>query len=187
MNWQKELRRLERNKQWDDAIALMQNTINKNPDCLDAYLGIAYLLMNLIVEEDYDRSKGDYYRYLTKKYYDESYAKFSRDPKYLFYMGTIASMSEWFFGIETEDCEKMLQDAFRLNPHSLLYQWDYYGALDRENYENREAVCDYAKAILAFDSPIPKILNLESSLGEYLYGLITHWSKRMLETGARPY
>jgi tetratricopeptide (TPR) repeat protein len=183
MNWQKKLRHLEQNKQWDEAIEFMQDIIEKNPDNLDVYLSIAYLLMNLIVEEDYDRSKGDYYRYLTKKYYNESYKKFSHDPKYLFYIGRIAVMSEWFFGIDTEDYEKMLRDAARLEPNNLLYQWVNCDSMHKSDLENRKNVRDYAKAVLAPNSPIPKILDIESSLGEYIFEIITSWSKKMLKTG----
>jgi len=186
MTWQKQLRTLEQHKEWDIAIEFMRDIVKENPDSLDAYLSICYLLMNLLVEEDYDDTKHDWYEHLAKKYYDESYQKFSHDPKYLFYIGKIAVMSEWFFGIDTPDYEKMLLDAIRLEPDNMLYMSSYYIMLDKQNPENRKKICEYAKAVLASDSPIPKILNLETSLGEYLFMLITNWSKRVLKTGADP-
>jgi hypothetical protein len=186
MNWQKELRQLELNKQWDKAIEFMEDTIAHEPGSLDTYLSIAYLLMNLLVEEDYDVTKHDWYAHLAKKYYDQSYEKFSHDPKYLFYIGKIAVMSGWFFGIDTPDYEKMLLDAIRLEPDNMLYMSSYYIMLDRENPENRKKICEYAKAVLAPDSPIPKLLDLESSLGEYLFEILSNWSKDVLKFGGMP-
>jgi tetratricopeptide (TPR) repeat protein len=186
MTWQKQLRALEQKKQWDEAIEFMKGVVQENPDNLDVYLGICYLLMNLLVEEDYDVAQHDWYAYLTKKYYDESYKRFSHDPKYLFYIANIAVMSGWYFGIDTPDYEKMMLDAIRLDPTNMLYMSNYYVMLDKKSPENRRKICEYAKAVLASDSPIPKILNLESSLGEYLFMLITNWSKRVLKTGADP-
>lgn len=54
----------------------MIDCVNKNPESLAAYLSVCYLLMNLLVEEDYENSKHDYYAKLLKHYFDESYFKF---------------------------------------------------------------------------------------------------------------
>jgi hypothetical protein len=181
MTWQEQLQLLENSKQWDQAIEFMQHIITQNPHDLKAYLSMNYLLMNLLVEEDYDDSKYDYYASLTKKYFDESYQHFSHDPEYLFYTGKTAVMSEWFFGIEVKDYKKMLSDAMRLEPDNLLYQWSYYINLDLNNYENKKKVCAYTKIALEENSPIKKLLLSKGSLGTYLFGLITNWSKKMLK------
>jgi hypothetical protein len=181
MTWQEQLQFFENGKQWDQAIGLMQHIITQNPHDLQAYLSMNYLLMNLLVEEDYDRSKRDYYTFLTKKYFDESYKQFSHNPEYLFYTGRTAVMSEWFFEIEVKDYEKMLSDATRLEPDNLLYQWSYYDYLDLNDYENRKKVCAYAKMVLEPNSPIKKPLLSKGSLGMYLFGLITNWSQGILE------
>lgn len=157
MNWQETLRELEHNKQWDAAIEFMQEVIDKNPNDMDAYIAINYLLMNLLVEENHDESKHDYYEMLTKRYFDESYEKFSENPEYLFYTGRTAIMSEWYFGIETEDYEEMLKKALKLNPDNLMYQWYIYGPLGRENPENPLAI-QYAEKVLDPTSPIQMTL-----------------------------
>lgn len=183
MTWQKQLRILEQHKEWDMAIELMEDTITKNPDSVDAYLSMAYLLMNLLVEEDYDDNQIDRYLDLAKRNYHESSEKFSSDPKYLFCMGSIMAILDWLLDKDTPDCVGMQEEALRLDPNNLLYQWDSYYALDRKNPENRKRICEYARAVLAPDSPIPRILDLESSFGKYLFGLITYWSKGVLESG----
>lgn len=78
MNWKAQLSKLEQGKNRKSAIALMQETINQNSNSMDAYLSMNYLLMNLLVEEQYDPNDHDYYAGLLKKYFIESYAKFSQ-------------------------------------------------------------------------------------------------------------
>ena len=84
MNWEEQLAKLEQRKDWKSAIVLMQETINQNSNSVDAYLIMNYLLMNLLVEEQYEPNDHNYYAGLLKKYFIESYAKFSDNPEYLF-------------------------------------------------------------------------------------------------------
>lgn len=121
MLWKELLRKMETAKQWDFAIDFMKEVIAKDPNDMDAYMAMNYLLMNLLVEEDYDRSKHDDYAQILKEYFDESYEKYSHNPEYLYYMGRIAYMSEWYFGIEMEDARRMLYEAMHLEPDNILY------------------------------------------------------------------
>ena len=180
MSWKNQLKKLENKKEWDAAIQYIQNIIVENPNDLDAYLSINYLLMNLLVEEDYDRIKHDYYAALTKKYFDESYAKFSNNPEYLFYIARIAVMSEWYFGLEMKDAEEMLQKSMLLAPQNVLYKFTYYGDLKKQNLENRSEIIYYAQLILQPQSPIKTILETKGSLGEYLLDIMMNWSKNSL-------
>lgn len=180
MNWKEHLRILERLKEWDMAIEFMQDVIKKNPDDMDAYIFMNYLLMNLLVEEYHDETKHDYYEALTKKYFDESYAKFSNNPEYLFFTGITAVMSEWYFGIDVKDYEDMLEKAMLLNPNNLLYKRTYYLNLDERIYENQKNMIAYAEIVLQENSPIKEILKKKGALGEYLLELMVNWSKKVL-------
>ena len=102
MCWREQLKQYEYNKNWNAAIKLMQVVIDDNPNDIDGYLFMNYLLMDILVNEMYDNSKHDYYADLLKKYFLESYSRFSNNSEYLFYIGFIASMSEWYFDIEME-------------------------------------------------------------------------------------
>lgn len=103
MNWQEQLKKLENNKQWDEAIILMQDVINNNSHNVDAYIAINFLLMNLLVEGDYDNNKHDMYAKKIKQYFDTSYAQFSQNADYLFCTGITAIMSEWYFDINHKE------------------------------------------------------------------------------------
>lgn len=181
MTWQKELKQFEANKDWDVAIEFMEKIIGENPNNLDTYLSINYLLMNLLVEEDHDENKHHYYEDLLKKYFKESYAKFSYNPEYLYYIGTIACMSEWYFDITLEEATKMSNEARLLDPKNPVYQWDYYYSLEMQNLGDKKEIIEYAKLILAENSPIKKILQTKGALGEYILRIMTNWSKKIIE------
>jgi tetratricopeptide (TPR) repeat protein len=180
MDWKNNLKQFEDKKKWDSAIELMENVIKDNPNSLEAYLNICYLLMNLLVEEDYDEKKHDYYAKLTKKYFDESHTKFTNNPEYLYFIGRIACMSEWYFGIEIEDANQMLKKATQLDPENLIYKWDYYASFSKENPFNPEVI-NYANIVLQANSPIAQLLNEKGSLGKYILGMMKHWSKNIIE------
>jgi len=181
MNWRQQLKEYEDTKEWKLAIELMQKTINDIPGDLDAYLSMNYLLMNLLVEENYDNSKHDYYVGLLKKYFLESYSKFSHNPEYLFYIGQIACISEWYFDLETVEAQAMIKEAAYLEPKNILYKWADFIGLDMRNSINRGKMIYYAREVLS-DSSVKKILKEKGALGEYLLNGLEYWSKKEITT-----
>ena len=177
MNWKDQLKILEYQKKWDPAIIFMQKVITENPNDLDAYLSINYLLMNLLVEEDYDSNNHDYYADLLKKYFTKSYSKFYQDAEYLFFSAIIAFMSEWYFDISIEKAREMMKQATILDPESILYKWGYYAYLDMRNAENKKHAMTYAHLVLAQNSFIKKILESKGALGEYILAIMANWAK----------
>ena len=118
----------------------MQDTISENDSNVDAYLSMNYLLMNILVEEQYDPNDHDYYAGLLKKYFIESYAKFSNNPEYLFYIGQIACLSEWYFDIEIEEAQSMMIKASEFESGNILYKWANYSDLDMRELYNKEKI-----------------------------------------------
>lgn len=179
MSWRKQLIEFEKNKQWDTAIEFMQSIIEKEPNNIDAYLCICYLLMNLLVEEDYDCDKHDYYAKLLKKYYETSFEKFSHNPEYLFFIGRILCMAEWYVNVDIHDVELMLHTAMNLDPNNIIYQFTYYSALHLKDPSN-QSVLLYAKKILDQHSYLKNELLKKGSLGEYILDIMMHWSKKVV-------
>ena len=180
MDWKLQLLELEKQKKWDEAIELMQNVIKANPEDMDAYINMNYLLMNLLVEEDCDPSKQEDCETLLKWYFDESYTKFSNNAEYLYFMGRTAVMGEWFFGIDQEDYEAMIEKAKILEPENLIYKESYYWELSHENPLDPELIA-YAKWVVKHNSPIRQYLSAKGSIGEYLLELKENWAKGVLE------
>ena len=181
MMWKNHLRKLEAQKSWDQAIAFMEQTVKDNPDDVNAYIYIIFLLMNILVEEVFDISKHDYYAFLVKKYFDLSYDKFSNNTAYLFCVGITVSMAEWYVGFDVEDYQKMLHKALQLEPNNLMYQSNYYLNLDRSIPENKKAVIEYANLIHDNDPRLMSAFLDKGAFGEYWWGCMQGWSQRMLE------
>jgi hypothetical protein len=176
MNWKEQLSKFERSKDWKSAIALMHNIVNKNGSNIDVYLSINYLLMNLLVEEHYELNDHDYYAGLLKKYFIESYAKFSDNPEYLFFIGKIACMSEWYYDIEIEEAYSMMKKAAELEPDNILYKWANYSDLDMRDLRNKEKMVQYAKQALS-ESTVKEELKSKGALGEYLLDALEYWEE----------
>ncbi|HEV2601305.1 MAG TPA: hypothetical protein VGT41_03335 [Candidatus Babeliales bacterium] len=167
MDWKKTLLSLERNEEWDTAIAYMQNVIAENPNDVDATICMNYLLMYSIVYETYDYAIAEYRRFLAKKYFKESYAKFSENAEYLFFTGLTAVMEFWNFDIEDEDIDNMLKKAVQLDRNNILYTWGY-SDVERNNLEDAEL----AKKLLTLGSASRKQLESKGAVGEYLIGIM---------------
>lgn len=181
MNWKEHLSESEQKKDWKSAIALMQETINQNSSSIDAYLSMNYLLMNLLVEEQYDPNDHDNYTGLLQKYFTESYAKFSDNPEYLFYIGQIACISEWYFDIEIEEAQSMMKRASELKPDNMLYKWAHYSDLDMRETSNKEKMILYAKEALS-EPKVKEELKSKGALGNYLLSSLEYWDKEEVKT-----
>ena len=180
MAWKERLRALETQKSWDQAISFMEQVVKDNPDDVDAYIYIIFLLMNIFVEEMFDLSKHDYYAFLLKKYFDLSYDKFSNNAAYLFCVGITVSMAEWYVGFDVEDYQKMLHKALALEPNNLMYQSNYYLNLDRSIPENRNAIIKYAQLIIDNDPRLLAYATSKGAFGEHWLGCMQGWSERVM-------
>ena len=181
MNWKRYLLNLELNKQWDQAIEFMQNVIRDNPDDMDAYIYMNFLLMNLLGLEDYEFSKYGHYVSLLKRYFNESYAKFSNNAEYLFCTATTAVFSEWHMGLTVDDYEKMFTQAMELEPENLLYKKTYYLHLDKFIPGQQAEKLVYAKLILQENSPLIKEWESRGALGAYLKSRQIGWAENVLD------
>ncbi len=175
VNWKEPFQKLENTQQWDAAIDLMQEIIADNTSDIDAYIAMIYLLMNLLVEEDHDESKHDYYEALLKHYFDISYAKFTEVPEYLFFIGIVAHMSEWYLGIDIEEAKDMLKKARDKENENALYNWGYYVYLDTSNEENQKLAEPFASQVLNGEQPYHNFLISKGSVGEYISEIMRNW------------
>jgi tetratricopeptide (TPR) repeat protein len=180
MTWKEVLRQLEYKQDWDTAIEYMQRIIEENPDGMDAYIYMNYLLMNLLVEEDYDQSKHDYYAKLAKYYFDLSYSKYSENAEYLFYTALTAVMSEWYWGMEVKDYDRMFEKAIQLAPDNLVYRRDSIISLNHKDPANYKELKEYYELVLDENSDLNKTLRSKGAVGAYLLGMLTSRAKSFL-------
>lgn len=163
-------------KDWIQALELSQKAIDANPTDLHAYLSINYLLMNLLVEEDYEDHLQVFYAGLLRKYFLESYSKFSSNKEYLFFTGITAHMSEWYFDIDIAEAKEMIKQAFQCEPNNKIYQWGYYTYTNVEDEMSKQNSFTLSNEIIKDTITAKKLINL-GIFGEYILGIMEHISK----------
>lgn len=168
MDWKKELESLERDKRWADAIALLKEAIAQHPDNGEPYVRAIYLLLNLLLEEDYAAAnlEHDNLAAMLTQYFDSTLKKFKDDAESLFFIGYFVGLAEWYFGQEDLDLShQMLKKATEIEPQNLLYQWAYKFAIgDKSAAQLCEA--------LVSSTEIMTWLKSKGSPGRYMIGII---------------
>ena len=128
MSWKQELERLEKGKEWLEAIRLLDEVIKERPDEVEPYVRIIYLIHNLLLEEDYE-SYGLNHEYLAGlllNYFQVSFAMFENNAEYLFFVGVILHIAEWYFGQDDVQLALLFQKkAVELEPQNALYDFSY--------------------------------------------------------------
>lgn len=164
MNWQEQLQEYQRTKEWDKAIDFMNQTIATNQDDKWAYIQAIYLFHNILLEEDYPDEKQESLASLLQGYFEDSNHKFSTDPDYLFFIGKILHIAEWYFGLEDISLAISFQKkALDMKPYKLLYEWAYRLSC------NGDQVADYlAYQLVANEKSIIEWLNSKGFPGDYI-------------------
>lgn len=169
MNWKEHLIELEHKKDYKLAAEFIQNVIKENPDNIEAYIRAIYLIHNILVEEDYPVSEQDSLANLLKLYFDTSYQKFSDNAEYLFFVGKILYIAEWYFGLDddfkpTEEKQafQMQKKAHELERNNILYEWAWRFSL------GDKSASTLAEQILTQDTTKSEWLKSKGLPGEYI-------------------
>lgn len=168
VNWKEELESLEDSRRWKDAVATVQNVIDQHPQDPEAYVRAIYLLLNLLLEEDYASHGFDDETLagMLKRYFDQSFQQFGNNAEYLFFTGYFMGLAEWYFGQETLDLShQMLEKATQLEPENPLYEWAYRFVLGDER---SWSLCEK----LISDSNRIKWLDSRGSPGKYIINVL---------------
>lgn len=132
MIWEKQLSDIENHfghhekRDWVLDIELVKSLIEKYPNNVEVYIRTIYIIHNILVEEDYPNDRHDEIADLLKTYFDKSYSLFSEDAEYLFFIGKILHVAEWYFGLEDNTLAmEMQKKAMEKEPGNILYEWAY--------------------------------------------------------------
>lgn len=181
MNWENKISLLEQSNDWKSAIQLLDRVGGNDPEI---YLRVMFLLLDLLVEGQYTQEEHDYAAKKLKKYFDESNLKFSDDPAYLFFVGIMAYIGEWYFGMENvEPATAMLENAVRIEAYNPLYQWGYYSTIDQRPEQNTDLKLQLSEQLLFKETSKLEWLKSKGLLGKYVLGTLegTYESLKMVK------
>jgi len=183
MNWKTQIEKHEKyfgvhaKIDWKPTIALAQDVIYNNNNNVEAYIRVIYLIHNILVEEDYPDSEHDYMAHLLKHFFNESIDKFSENAEYLFFIGKILHISEWYFGIfDSKLAFEFQRKAMEKVPGNLLYEWAY-----RFSCENDNVVGYLANQLIENEKVSIKWLNSKGFPGNYVLRHLESSNQEYLE------
>ncbi len=177
--WKQQLRKLEQNKKWDEGISLLQDVLAKNQNDLDAYICLNYLLINLLIEEDFDDSKHDFYARTAKQAFVDSFQKFHDNAEYLFFTAITCYIAEYYYDLDFSQVQAMIRRAVELDPENILYKWGYYLYLHQNNPEHAKKGLPYAHIILDKHSREHKYLESKGAIGFYILDIMQNSTKEL--------
>jgi len=193
MTWKEDVALLEQEGNFDIAVFLLEKVIEDNPDEMDAYIFLLYRFMDSSLDNTcYWANSNDPLRKIKEAYceekiwhgyavqaqkcFDESYAKFSENPAYLYYASKILRPFYWFLGLKIEDTllENMLNKAKSLG----------YNAILEQNYPNHMTndsdTIAWAKRIMN-DPSLKEQLATKGAAAQYVIGEDFYWARRILD------
>ena len=132
MNWKKQLLEIEKDfgfhkeRDWKPAVDLVNKLLTEYPDDVELNIRAIYLLHNILVEEEYPNEEQNRMVDLLQEWFKQSKEKFLENAEYLFFIGKILHIAEWYFGLEDNRLALEFQKkAMEKEPGNLLYEWAY--------------------------------------------------------------
>lgn len=182
MNWKESLSELETAKKYKQSVELIQKVITEHSNSIDAYIRGVYLLHNILVEEDYPDEERPHLEDLLRQYFHISYQMFSSNSEYLFFIGKILYISEWYFGvnddmkpISSRMAFQMQMKAYEMEKGNALYEWAYRLSL------NDDMAGYLAKQILQYDTNAIGWLKSKGFPGKYILETLEQSQGKFIE------
>jgi len=145
MNWKEKLSEIEisfghhEKRDWRSAIKLVENLISEYPNNIEINVRAIYIIHNILVEEEYPNDEHDLMADLLKRCFSKSYQRFSENPEYLFFIGKILYIAEWYFGLsddlkplEKKLAFRMQKKAYEMEFNNQLYEWAFVFSKDEK-------------------------------------------------------
>lgn len=179
MDWKLQLQSHVSNKEFQQALKLLRQETAKHPDDVKATVMLLYLLHNLLIEEDLLKLGYDHdalaNELLTQ--FRSAQERFNDDPVFLFFVGIILHIAEWYFGQDDVSLAlRMQKRATEIEPDNILFQFSYLFSLG----EQKRAV-SLAKKLM-IDEECLQWLRSYGFAGDYVVELIQSTASDKLRT-----
>jgi len=177
MTWEEELIALQQKNKWFEAIDLMRQVVSNRPNDHWAYVQTIYLIHHTLLEEDCPIGKDEKLTKLLIWCFNQSKTKFLENADYLFFIGKILHIAEWYFGLSGNQLAFEFQEkAKNMKPGNPLFEWAYRLSVENDPIEEY-----LAHQILKNDNKIVNWLNNAGIPGAYVLEHLKESNKRFLE------
>ena len=186
MNWKEELLEIEKDfgfhkqRDWKPAITLFSELLKQYPDNVELHIRAIYLLHNILVEEEYPNEEQDRMVNFLQKWFNQTKDRFSENAEYLFFIGKILHIDEWYFGLEDTNLAMEFQRKAMEKEHgNLLYEWAY-----RFSCPGDITAGYLAHQLITNEKDKIRWLKSKGFTGEYILGHLENNNQEYLETEA---
>jgi hypothetical protein len=170
MNWEKQLLEVEKDfgfhkkRDWKPAVDLVNKLLIEYPNDVELNIRAIYLLHNILVEEEYPNEEQNRMVDLLQEWFNQSKEKFLENAEYLFFIGKILHIAEWYFGLEDNSLALEFQKkAMEKKSGDLLYEWAYRLSCQGDIVEGY-----LANQIMEYDKDKVNWLKTKGFPGEYV-------------------
>lgn len=127
-----EFDKLEKQKEWQEAIIEIEKIIEKHPNNEEGFIRVVYFLHNYILEEYNHTDLQSEFEIKLLKYFHLWKEKFLDNSNFLFFIWIIIHIAEWYFWLDDDPKKiedrlsfKMQKRASILEPDNKLFEWSY--------------------------------------------------------------
>lgn len=169
MNWKEKITLFQKNNDWESAVSLIDQIISETPEDVAVWVYAIYLLHNIVLEEDISGTKLNHDELAKKlmEYFSVSKENFKDNSEYLFFMGVIGHIAEYYFGQKDLSLARsMTKKSVELEPENKIYKWQYL--LDVGTKESIKQARQLAKEILEEGSNEKRWLEHRGFPGNYI-------------------
>ena len=188
MNWKEQLTKIEKDfgfhkdMDWKPAIEMVKQLLAQYPDDVELNVRAIYMLHNILVEEEYPEGEWEGMSELLQKWLHQSREKFADNAEYLFFLGIILQIAEWYFGLDDDELAYEFQEkAMNKEPVNLLYEWSYRRSCSYERVENYIDYRFLAHQIIENEKDKIEWLKTKGFPGEYVLECLEMGNEEYLE------
>lgn len=162
---------IEETRDWRGAVYFLEKN---EADDLRAYLRMTFVLLDFLADGQYVEEEEDFVFPKIKYFFDKANLKHSDNSEFLFFLGIMIYIGEWYFGMDNVDQAKsMLEKAKDIDPNNVLYEWGYYSRTDQRLEVNTDLKYELSGRVLN-DSLIIDDLKGLGLLGVYVHGILEY-------------
>lgn len=145
MESQDDAMNLRKTRPWEEVLSSLKKTADNSPDSPRPHIEAICFLVDLLLEGpsegriDFVRDADEVASEI-KSFFDFSRERFGRNAEYLFFVGYLISLTDWYFDEDTlETARQMEKSASELEPENDLYRWGYLMSIRDRSAENLAA------------------------------------------------
>ncbi|MCM1501397.1 MAG: hypothetical protein NC115_01865 [Bacteroidales bacterium] len=145
MNWKEELQNCIDNKDWDRAMAMMQDVLVSENYSIDAYLNYFFIFEEMVTfpSVDFKTILIDKAERFVLPLHKESMNRYSENAEYLFWHGFMMIRTNWLCNPDDSESERMLRKAYMMEPKNKLYAWAASEDKDERRRYEAEIINDH--------------------------------------------